>query len=690
MAESHSYSHASKPSDASSQSLFERAFRMVIHLPNDRKAQRMACLDTCADIDVISHRVVKTLELETVKYSGTRVRPLGPETKSYMPEEQVTLDWHVAKFYKTYTTTFVVFNEEHSNEFDVLLGQETIKKIGFYKRNHKIWSSAGGEVCPSDEIETKEEAFLMDQKRLGIAQRRELERREQDNKEMDLRRESKKEKQEKQEAQRRELEEKEQEKQEAERNAQVGNPTVEMLEEYSSAPSLTDGGTVSTSGSISTSGSFEEIQGATEELAQLLLEDDALSPLYPKALDLVKVQEFEQSFTKLLKACAVELQAEATSRLQQIASDFLRARARLVVNHMGKKLDPSENARAQRMSEFALQQPKKRELLESYLARLQPGENETVATDIPERDTHSESGDSEQEPHESPKLYHLEEIKIFVLGSTALINLREKFRHMVLRRHFDTKSPTGPILDSPSVPNAISLLSEKAPTHAELDKSHDHDHAARAQDPADYVNQPTFVYLNRFVRMMVRVAGYIGLWEKPLKPGLKRVCGASLYDDFREQVHGSLDALQRQLNDHKGTSQSAATGSSVPEASQSAESNSASASDITNPSSTTTSTAGSSKKEDDDIAHGHQFRGLRHRGQKDKHLGGTADDSKWILPIFHYERNVMKVEQLSVDKELSDLALFEMIKESYHQSKSSIRRLLAMRGVTEISCVKAC
>ncbi|KAL8640920.1 MAG: hypothetical protein Q9226_008692, partial [Calogaya cf. arnoldii] len=148
-----SASNASEISTGSSQPDFARAFRMVIHLPGDRSAQRMTCLDTCADMDAISRDVVETLKLKTESYSGGTIKPLGPPTNSFKPERQVTLDWHVATFNKTYTTTFAVFNEEHSDEFDVLLGLETIERIGFYKKNRNIWlSSSRGEVCLSEDI----------------------------------------------------------------------------------------------------------------------------------------------------------------------------------------------------------------------------------------------------------------------------------------------------------------------------------------------------------------------------------------------------------------------------------------------------------------------------------------------------------------------------------------------------------
>lgn len=48
----------------------------------------------------------------------------------------------------------------------------------------------------------------------------------------------------------------------------------------------------------------------------------------------------------------------------------------------------------------------------------------------------------------------------------------------------------------------------------------------------------------------------------------------------------------------------------------------------------------------------------------------------------------MKVEHLSVNTALTDLALFELLKKEYFQTKSGVRRLLAMRGVKKISYVK--
>ncbi|KAI4184946.1 MAG: hypothetical protein LQ348_004457 [Seirophora lacunosa] len=114
----------------------KRQFRMVIHLKDDRQAQRICRLDTSADLDVISLDVFEDLQLPKVKWEKGEIRPLGP---SFTPEWQVTFDWHVATYSKTYTSTFAVLPKELSTELDVLIGYSTIKRIGFYKTNDTVW-----------------------------------------------------------------------------------------------------------------------------------------------------------------------------------------------------------------------------------------------------------------------------------------------------------------------------------------------------------------------------------------------------------------------------------------------------------------------------------------------------------------------------------------------------------------------
>ncbi|KAI4151524.1 MAG: hypothetical protein L6R39_002011 [Caloplaca ligustica] len=124
------------PTNTSDIPTFRRMFRMVLHRDNDQTAQRVVCLDTGATLDVISLDVVNELGLKKEPYLGGEVKPLGEPIR---PEWQVSFDWHVCNKSKTYTSTFVVLNEQLSRDFDVLLGYTTIERIGFFRPNDEIW-----------------------------------------------------------------------------------------------------------------------------------------------------------------------------------------------------------------------------------------------------------------------------------------------------------------------------------------------------------------------------------------------------------------------------------------------------------------------------------------------------------------------------------------------------------------------
>ena len=110
---------------------------MVIHSARDEKSgMRVACLDTAADVNVISLHVVESLQIPMEQYQGPRLKVFKD---IYLPNWQVTYDWHVAKFYRTYTSTFVVVGKDRSRDFDILLGEKSIKDIGFYQVNCNIW-----------------------------------------------------------------------------------------------------------------------------------------------------------------------------------------------------------------------------------------------------------------------------------------------------------------------------------------------------------------------------------------------------------------------------------------------------------------------------------------------------------------------------------------------------------------------
>ncbi|KAL9014675.1 MAG: hypothetical protein Q9173_000671 [Seirophora scorigena] len=141
-------SSPSAPSAHCAARVFKRQFRMAIHLPKQRF--RICCLDTGADLDVISLDVVEDLGLKKDAWEGGKVYPVG---ESFTPKWQVTFDWHVAEFQKTYTSTFAVLDKVHSRDFDVLLGHETIENIGFYFTNGRVWMFTNDGTRPVQALE---------------------------------------------------------------------------------------------------------------------------------------------------------------------------------------------------------------------------------------------------------------------------------------------------------------------------------------------------------------------------------------------------------------------------------------------------------------------------------------------------------------------------------------------------------
>ncbi|KAL8894852.1 MAG: hypothetical protein Q9192_004005 [Flavoplaca navasiana] len=113
-----------------------QTFKMLLHLAGNDFAQRVALIDTAGDADVISMQTVDSLGLRKERYEGG---PIGAGISAFKPQWQKTFDWHVAGFSKTYTSTFLVLEEAHSGDFDILIGGHTIGRIGFYQKRADIW-----------------------------------------------------------------------------------------------------------------------------------------------------------------------------------------------------------------------------------------------------------------------------------------------------------------------------------------------------------------------------------------------------------------------------------------------------------------------------------------------------------------------------------------------------------------------
>lgn len=128
----------------------QRLFRMAIHRDNDQSTQRLACFDTDATLDMVSLDVVKELGLKKEPYPGGQLRLLG---ESFLPEWRVCFDWHVSGRNKTYTSTFLVMNEQLSRGFDVSVSWRTIELIKFYHVKDKTFFTIDGSRKENKDLE---------------------------------------------------------------------------------------------------------------------------------------------------------------------------------------------------------------------------------------------------------------------------------------------------------------------------------------------------------------------------------------------------------------------------------------------------------------------------------------------------------------------------------------------------------
>lgn len=110
---------------------------ICLQKPNDETLiTRIAKLDTGSDVNIMSQKVFSALKMNMDAYEGPPIRGLKEGIK---PLGQVKVDWHVSQKTKTYTDEFVVLDDSSTKSFDILLGDPTIERVSFYKRNENVW-----------------------------------------------------------------------------------------------------------------------------------------------------------------------------------------------------------------------------------------------------------------------------------------------------------------------------------------------------------------------------------------------------------------------------------------------------------------------------------------------------------------------------------------------------------------------
>lgn len=109
---------------------------MVIHRPG-KNVKQVAKLDLGASQNLMSRRLALSLGLHLDDYLGPVLQPIGP---AFRPMNRVTFDWHISGKKNVYTSVFTLLDDEKSTEyFDVLLAEDDIAKIGFYRPNRTVF-----------------------------------------------------------------------------------------------------------------------------------------------------------------------------------------------------------------------------------------------------------------------------------------------------------------------------------------------------------------------------------------------------------------------------------------------------------------------------------------------------------------------------------------------------------------------
>jgi hypothetical protein len=101
-------------------------------------------------------------------------------------------------------------------------------------------------------------------------------------------------------------------------------------------------GSVFSTASGSSKSSIRGFEGASEQLAWLLIEDSKLQPLWHEAAVAVPLDRLERNLTRLLKIFAAELKEEAVTVQERRLAQFVRAEAKHSAHLVRREIDANE------------------------------------------------------------------------------------------------------------------------------------------------------------------------------------------------------------------------------------------------------------------------------------------------------------------------------------------------------------
>lgn len=115
---------------------------MMVYVPGGDIKMYICKIDTASKINVLSQQVVKSLEMKMETYYDECVTSIS---SLIQPIGRLMLDWHVKDKKKTYSTDFVVLNDDDTRGFDVWLSENTAEEIGFHFIDDTVWFCESGD-----------------------------------------------------------------------------------------------------------------------------------------------------------------------------------------------------------------------------------------------------------------------------------------------------------------------------------------------------------------------------------------------------------------------------------------------------------------------------------------------------------------------------------------------------------------
>ncbi|KFY10697.1 hypothetical protein V492_04887 [Pseudogymnoascus sp. VKM F-4246] len=286
----------------------------------------------------------------------------------------------------------------------------------------------------------------------------------------------------------------------------------------------------------------EQFSDAVFELAQLLLNDDELMLLYPKAISKVGGDRFQRNFARFLEGFSKNLLGEASNDLQRDAAHFVQMSARRTAAEVGKAL------RQDSVLTMALK-PKlgvsKATQVNAWL-EVQKRDHEQRHAEIQfEAEDGSEPSDesdsSGSDTFEQNPLRTLDEVKEFMLSAQAWLNLRQELRVWLKLdkrrdgnddRHDDDEKLQDGKTENPKE------LANSCPPKNELQGGHRRTYILKIMDVIEQFRRPR------------PLLGYQRItWESAY--------GKPLYIDVKESIKGGAEQLQERLRKSASLTQKA-------------------------------------------------------------------------------------------------------------------------------------